>query len=1537
MPSQMRKPVLFFAYANTHPGDDRYLRNLADEQRRIRTTLEAATESGLCDTIERNNATLADVLDVFQKNRDRIAVFHYAGHANSFELLLETPKLGTAAIDGRALASFLGQQRGLELVFLNGCATSPQVDSLLAANVAVVIATVQAIDDGVATEFADRFYRGLASGASLGKAYHEARDALRAAQHIAVWRDLEPSTVATAGAAWPWLMQVRPGAERARDWNLPEASRSPLFGLPALAAGDLSPQPFRHLRWFDREHAEIFFGRGSAIRELYERTTDSKGAPVILFYGQAGVGKSSVLAAGLLPRLEQVAEVVYLRRDRERGLAATLTEALRNAEPLPSAPGSPPAQRDSPSVVDAWRRRETERGRPLVVVLDQVEGAYTRTGGVDADELRAFLELTASLFVGSPQARPRGKLVLSFRKEWLPEIEQQLLDHRLYLHKVFLARLDRNGVLEAITGMVRDERLAKHYHLAVADGLADVIADDLLADAESPLAPTLQILLTKMWDATSEGADGRRHFDVGLYQRLKKAGILLRDFFDQQLAAMAARYPAETDSGLVLDLLAHHTTPLGTAEQRSASEIEQRYAHRKDAVLAIAEELKGLYLLADPPPGASTKATRLAHDTLAPIVLERFNASQHPGQRARRIVESRVADWAQGARGAPLDDRDLRLVESGIDAMRGLEHAERRLLEASRAAAKRRRWRNRVLRGALIALSLGLIGTGLFLYRRNQEIAERNRELARQAAQQYMRDAQDAVRTHDVSRRVLSLALVLSTAPQDDPLRTSAMAALLDAVPGMPQLLAVAGPTRAGALSPDRGIAVVRDPSGGVETWDIAQQRRLSTPSSGGALSGFQLDYSFFSPVVSRSGRFAALVVPQHPGTWGETHAMRLMVWEIDRHDILIDHAFAPTRRPYPEWGPKDLLVLLDNDEQGSFLQGWRPAGPDPKRSFTLRGACSSLAPDDEQATVVQQFGNVGAFHFAVVHLDGLSLGSIYEAAPKEAIEADYALPDTGKALWGSIEWHFDGSFDVNSADPWHCSKGTCTLFKDMQRGHPRFFVSVSSPRLEASIADDSFFTGIRPSAWTGEDSETNASFVRSLLHGDHDGDVVVPFSNLVPPDAAPPLAHFRAGPRHKALLAVAGPGEIREIDLGRLSSVPVRAIGRRWVTDAWNGDASQLWTLTNDGHVMRWPTLLGFPGYTTHPSTTEDKRAFAGRQRIPPRRGEPIDASRVPGRLLASVIEPGTGQPVVAYAPEVKGDQAERFHIAALAPDGLHPLCEGDLDSFGSFREDEMMFLIRAGSGLQIRSLGLGCQVVFAGVDRPGSHAIALFQHAWTTARTISLRSDHELSIGFTSSSWTVITEPGIEILDDATRERIASPDSPLEDGTSLLYAALSRDGRRLITEDAVAASYQPSCYRVWDLSTGTMIAGPLCQGSEEVSMAMFSDDATELIVVVRDLRRDSGVTYRYPIGPTRPEPWRWATPEAIAALTGLSRSSNGSIVAAPDAARARLEDFEQQLTQAAAFGESAAVQMLVRLHWWCGHRPLRDCGAARSPGGAP
>ncbi len=172
-------PIIFLAFANDRQPNGAYLRNLAEEARRLQDTLRTAEQAGLCQVVTQQNVTIDQVFNTFQdaRYRNRLGVFHYGGHANGYQLLLETATGATAPAHAAGLAAFLAQQRGLALVFLNGCSTQPQVQGLLDAGISIVIATAQAIDDAVATDFADRFYKALASGATVQSAFHQATSA----------------------------------------------------------------------------------------------------------------------------------------------------------------------------------------------------------------------------------------------------------------------------------------------------------------------------------------------------------------------------------------------------------------------------------------------------------------------------------------------------------------------------------------------------------------------------------------------------------------------------------------------------------------------------------------------------------------------------------------------------------------------------------------------------------------------------------------------------------------------------------------------------------------------------------------------------------------------------------------------------------------------------------------------------------------------------------------------------------------------------------------------------------------------------------------------------------------------------------------------------------------------------------------------------------------------------------------------------------------------------------------------------------------
>ncbi len=110
------------------------------------------------------------------------------------------------------------------------------------------------------------------------------------------------------------------------------------------------------------------------------------------------------------------------------------------------------------------------------------------------------------------------------------------------------------------------------YNLSVEEGLADHIADELVKNGEvrEAVAPTLQVLLSRMYAEFPEDPLSARPFTFELYRRLKASGLLLRDFLDLGLEALSALGQAEGDavrSGQVLEVLVEYTTEWGTAKR----------------------------------------------------------------------------------------------------------------------------------------------------------------------------------------------------------------------------------------------------------------------------------------------------------------------------------------------------------------------------------------------------------------------------------------------------------------------------------------------------------------------------------------------------------------------------------------------------------------------------------------------------------------------------------------------------------------------------------------------------------------------------------------------------------------------------------------------------------------------------------------------------------------------------------------------------------------------------------------------------------
>lgn len=756
------KPVIVLAFANDRMDQEQYLRSLPDERRDILSALKPV-EQNLCEIVNLPNATVGEIFDVFQdaRYRDRIAVFHYGGHANAWQLLLEDTGWQNRPANSAGLITLLKNQKGLKLVFLNGCCTEPQAKQMIDSGIPIVVGTTKSVQDETARQLAVQFYQALGQGYPIGRAWEEAE------AFIQMDSDGPVRKFGRDVSGWehfPWVMQVKEGSVIDTEWSLSLGANDPLFGLPPLTGYDKLPDaPFQFLGRYQEDAAPVFFGRAIDIRKLYDRMTDSSSAPVVLLSGQSGVGKSSLIEAGLLPRLNADHLTVYLRRDSVQGLTMTLAQGLATYNK---------GQYDLDDLPGLWKRIEANNNKPLMVLLDQTEEALTQPLKEGAEEFLVFFNHLYQIFSSKSQ-RPMGKLLLSMRSEYATEISYWLEQCRVPRQPVVLQPLAKENINEIVNGLASTSALKKHYRIGeIQSGLAAQIAHDLSKDPTAPIAPVLSIIMTKLWKEQQPRAE--RRFLLNDYLKIEKEGIFLSEFFEQQilqLKTLEEQLNSDIESsGLALDVLYHHTTELGTARSIAFAELQEQYQHRADVIEELIRKLKELYLLTDE--FEKPNLNRLAHDTLAPIVLREFKNSERPGQRALRILTNKTGQIKKPAiqkeestsresqpskaSNAPepeeilLDAKDLVLVEKGHPGMRYWTVEEASLIQRSRKTRKRAR-----LQWGL--MTSGLLLLGLFAGRFGYVAFQKSR-LERLVTQARLEAGADATVALQTIRKALALA-----------------------------------------------------------------------------------------------------------------------------------------------------------------------------------------------------------------------------------------------------------------------------------------------------------------------------------------------------------------------------------------------------------------------------------------------------------------------------------------------------------------------------------------------------------------------------------------------------------------------------------------------------------------------------------------------------------------------------------------------------------------------------------------------------------
>lgn len=257
-----KQPILLLAFANDREGT--FLRNISREHDAILQALNAS----VAEVISIPAASADRITSTFREHRDAIKGFHYGGHADGDNLLLDSA--GGFQIDAGGFADFLASQKGLKFAFLNGCSTLEQAKQLSDSGIEHVIVTNRAINDESAMKFAAKFYASLASGADVPTCFKEAVAEIRietgGETRSLFWEKLEE---ATEENPQPWEIFSR--NDVAQLWNLNESDVGNLIEeVKKLISNDRLEKAFEMLSPYLKETDEDLHGQLLLLERKYK-------------------------------------------------------------------------------------------------------------------------------------------------------------------------------------------------------------------------------------------------------------------------------------------------------------------------------------------------------------------------------------------------------------------------------------------------------------------------------------------------------------------------------------------------------------------------------------------------------------------------------------------------------------------------------------------------------------------------------------------------------------------------------------------------------------------------------------------------------------------------------------------------------------------------------------------------------------------------------------------------------------------------------------------------------------------------------------------------------------------------------------------------------------------------------------------------------------------------------------------------------------------------------------------------------------------
>ena len=456
--------------------------------------------------------------------------------------------------------------------------------------------------------------------------------------------------------------------------------------------------------------ALLFFGRGRESAIIEENVLAAR---LTVLYGPSGVGKTSVLRAGVAHQLRERARrnveqrghpefvVVVFAAWRDDDPMQSLLTAVR--EELASQFGSALLdERDGESLVDTLGRWTDALACDLLLVLDQAEEyfLYHRSGPGFATDLPELVT----------RSRLRVRVLLSLRDDALAKLDRfkgQIPS--LFGNYLRLDHLDRRSARDAITKPVERYNELTGESVEIEPALIDAVLEQTAAGrvdlagagvgaATEPggdriEAAYLQLVLERIW--TEEQRAGSGTLRAETLVRLGGAEAIVQANLRRAVAELTTQ-----EKDLAANIFRHLVTPSGAKIAHSAGDLADYASVDELQVLPVLSTL-GRERIVRTVDGAGDNGARyeIFHDVLGEAVLA-WRREQEL-DRERRIAERRHRRLAIVAVAALL-------ALAAMTAVAIYALSQRR---DARRSAQRAQARERVARSSgLVARSAALLG-----------------------------------------------------------------------------------------------------------------------------------------------------------------------------------------------------------------------------------------------------------------------------------------------------------------------------------------------------------------------------------------------------------------------------------------------------------------------------------------------------------------------------------------------------------------------------------------------------------------------------------------------------------------------------------------------------------------------------------------------------------------------------------------------------------------------------------------------------------